>query len=399
MHIDKWVKASVVVAIVMGIPGWIGVFKPSSLAIEPSANTRTTTNPTAADPTATQSAPPEESVMQKFLAVMQYVGPILTSGFLLVAVVLAFRKRKDEPTSAEILKLRNELAEETNAKNSREGRLDELRKEYDQLKAKISTAARANPGFHLVSANWGNEHSSARLDDVINALPLNAVAFHLSPSTFKPYTTADKADPAFGSPKFLDIICSFPGQAVRKFRRYEGDIVVLPPDPRIFRELEEQVREISNLKAIKNAPRLLIKFSVDERSTLLFVNDDSPTLQSVELTDVKMQTQGPGKEERSEFNLTVNLHGNVGILRSGEQIDVGCQVRSGSTWMKMVDAIRKHSSVDKTTRASLAALYEDMEGNKFWRKFELSIDPLNRVAVTASPVMVAASEPLSWAAL
>jgi len=89
----------------------------------------------------------------------------------------------------------------------------------------------------------------------------------------------------------------------------------------------------------------------------------------------------------------------VGILRSGEQIDVGCQVRSGSTWMKMVDAIRKHSSVDKTTRASLAALYEDMEGNKFWRKFELSIDPLNRVAVTASPVMVAASEPLSWAAL
>jgi hypothetical protein len=32
MHIDKWVKASVVVAIIMGVPGWIGVFRPSSFS-------------------------------------------------------------------------------------------------------------------------------------------------------------------------------------------------------------------------------------------------------------------------------------------------------------------------------------------------------------------------------
>jgi len=32
MHIDKWVKTSVVVAIVMGIPGWIGVFGPNSFS-------------------------------------------------------------------------------------------------------------------------------------------------------------------------------------------------------------------------------------------------------------------------------------------------------------------------------------------------------------------------------
>ena len=107
--------------------------------------------------------------------------------------------------------------------------------------AAASTIERA---FIVHNSHWGNAHRSESIDDVLNALPLNAVAFHLSPDTFRPYTTSDKADPAPGPGKFLDVSCSFPGQAARTIRRKEGDIVVLPPDQSLYEQIEQLKAEM-----------------------------------------------------------------------------------------------------------------------------------------------------------
>ncbi len=101
-------------------------------------------------------------------------------------------------------------------------------------------------GFVVHKARWGNAQSHARIDDVLMSLPLNALAFHLSPDAFKPHTTAEKADPAPGPGKFLEIACSYPGQPSEVFRRNEGDIVVLPPDPRLFKEGRELEQKIAD---------------------------------------------------------------------------------------------------------------------------------------------------------
>ena len=102
MHIDRWVKASVVIAVIMGIPGWIGVFKPSTLSAP-----QQQVLPQGSSPAANKSDPVERTAMQDFLEVMRYVGPILSSGFLVLAVFMAFRKRPTviDPTLESKLKI------------------------------------------------------------------------------------------------------------------------------------------------------------------------------------------------------------------------------------------------------------------------------------------------------
>ena len=87
MHIDRWVKGGVIVAIIMGIPGWIGMFRPAATVQQSATINQPNTAKSHADPET------GGGVMAEFLAVMRFVGPIVSSGLILAAVLVAFRKQ------------------------------------------------------------------------------------------------------------------------------------------------------------------------------------------------------------------------------------------------------------------------------------------------------------------
>jgi hypothetical protein len=112
---------------------------------------------------------------------------------------------------------------------------DGLRSKLSDAESKISSM-KPPPSFIVTDAVWGNDHHSEQVSDAINLMPRNAVAFFLNPDAFRPYTTPEKADPVAGPGKYLTVTASFPGKPSVTFRRAEGQIVVLPPDPLCFTE-------------------------------------------------------------------------------------------------------------------------------------------------------------------
>jgi hypothetical protein len=137
----------------------------------------------------------------------------------------------------------------------------------EDRKDETAEDSRVPPGFALMSAKWGNEHNTVSIDDVIRLMPLNAVAFLLNPDAFRPYTTPNKVDPAPGPGKFLEVTGSYPGQPDVTFRRYEGDIVVLPPDPKAFREVREHA---SLVKKYESAQEEIVSLNAQLHPPLVF---------------------------------------------------------------------------------------------------------------------------------
>src|SRR5262245_18267942 len=88
MHIDNWVRASVLVAVVARVPGWISMFRPSTVVIQQPNVTHAQPQPAISD----KADDPPMNRTQLFFEIMRYVGPILSGAFIALAVFLAVRK-------------------------------------------------------------------------------------------------------------------------------------------------------------------------------------------------------------------------------------------------------------------------------------------------------------------
>lgn len=247
-------------------------------------------------------------------------------------------------------------------------------------------------------------------------------------------------DPAPGQLKRLTVRYSYGGMHNLIATRPEGAILVLPEDDWIRRELarlnqtiEQRTKERdaeldqgaalrSDLRACEDklsktadqlqrlvnpvddpsgglirsarvydltskAPQVLLQHKGAD--VFIFVNEGPGAVQRIAMDSLlvrKTETSNPSNTLNRA--LPLSLHNVVGIVRPGDSIDARFGVADGLHSQPLIGFMRDYLQVGWDTEFSTLISYEDMNGNRFARRFVLSIDPYNRIASEADPVQL-----------
>ncbi len=98
------------------------------------------------------------------------------------------------------------------------------------------------PEFLIQSASWGNGASQVPVKSIIEAMPFNALAFHVN-------HYALGSDPAPGPGKSLEISCGYPGRQVETMIWKDDEIAVIPPDPQFTKQIASMRSRIEELQS------------------------------------------------------------------------------------------------------------------------------------------------------
>lgn len=116
----------------------------------------------------------------------------------------------------------------------------------------------------ILKADWGNSHRRESVDDAIRAMPQTGIAFHLCPDTLRPYAPDERADPAPGPNKFIEVTYTS-GPASGTIRRNEGEWVILPEDPVLRREIDAAVLKYHDEQQAHQETRIQLRDTTTAR--------------------------------------------------------------------------------------------------------------------------------------